>query len=197
VSGWIAEARTGSGQALGQLLETCRQYLLLVANQQLPPDLRPKVAPSDLVQETFLKAQGNFGRFQGATKEELLAWLRRILLNHLANTARHFQTSGRRLGREVALEEGSTVAARTNGVADPALTPSAEASAREKSAALHLALAQLPEHYRQVIRWRNWEKLSFAEIGERTGRSADAARMLWARAVEQLQQFLESPDEPP
>jgi len=49
---------------------------------------------------------------------------------------------------------------------------------------------RLPEHYRQVIVWRQWEDLSFAEIASRLERSADAARMLFARAVEQLQKEL-------
>jgi RNA polymerase sigma-70 factor (ECF subfamily) len=53
---WLAEARQGSREALGRLLEGCRHYLLLMANQDTGPDLRAKVAPSDLVQETFLEA---------------------------------------------------------------------------------------------------------------------------------------------
>src|SRR5262245_20956863 len=81
----VQDAREGSSEALGQLLEGCRQYLLLVANQQLDPGLRDKLGPSDLVQETFLDAQQDFRHFHGHTEPELLAWLRRILLNNLAD----------------------------------------------------------------------------------------------------------------
>src|SRR5262249_17750945 len=46
VEKWIAQARAGSAEALGRLLDMCRRYLLLVANQELAPKFRAKVAPS-------------------------------------------------------------------------------------------------------------------------------------------------------
>ena len=52
----LAEARTGSRQALGQILESCRNYLLLIAGKELTSDLQAKGGASDLVQETFLEA---------------------------------------------------------------------------------------------------------------------------------------------
>src|SRR5689334_22576253 len=80
----IRDARRGSQEALGRLLEGCRQYLLLVANEQLDAELRDKLGPSDLVQDTFADAQHDFPQFHGHTRQQLLAWLRRILLNNLA-----------------------------------------------------------------------------------------------------------------
>ena len=53
----LESAQNGSSKSLGKLLETCREYLLLVANQTLDHDLQAKVGPSDLVQETFLHAR--------------------------------------------------------------------------------------------------------------------------------------------
>src|SRR5262249_7443769 len=100
----LAAARDGSDEALGRLLMDCRGYLLMVANRSLEPDLQGKVSPSDLVQETFLEAQRDFGQFQGSRKEEVVAWLSRILLNNLANVSRHFRgTAMRALQREVSL----------------------------------------------------------------------------------------------
>src|SRR5262245_52253809 len=88
------------------MLDGCRQYLLLVANEQLDPDLRDKLGPSDLVQETFLEAQQDFGRFHGHSEQELLAWLRRILLNNLADARRRYRGAGKRdVGREIALAD--------------------------------------------------------------------------------------------
>src|SRR5437870_8093656 len=90
---WLAEARAGSPEALGQMLEACRGYLLLVAQRELAPDLRAKGGASDLVQETFLEAQRDFPRFSGRSEAELLAWLRRLLLNNLANFTRHYRAT--------------------------------------------------------------------------------------------------------
>ena len=72
----IAAARQGCETALNRLFTSCRSYLLMVANQVLPSELRAKAGPSDIVQETLLQMQKNFERFQGTSERELLAWLR-------------------------------------------------------------------------------------------------------------------------
>src|SRR5262245_61667341 len=101
----LAAARAGSPQALGQALEMCRGYLLLVAERQLGTDLRAKGGASDLVQETFLEAQRDFRQFAGTSQEELRAWLQRLLLNNLGNFARRYRvTHCRQLDREQALD---------------------------------------------------------------------------------------------
>src|SRR5262249_48816230 len=84
-------ARAGSPEALGQMLEACRCYLLGIADREFDAGLRAKGAPSDLVQETFLEAQRDFAQFQGSTEAELLAWLRRMLLHNLANFIRDYR----------------------------------------------------------------------------------------------------------
>jgi RNA polymerase sigma-70 factor (ECF subfamily) len=190
----IEAARHGSREALGQLLETCRQYLLLVANQELDADLRGKLGPSDLVQDTFLEAQRAFGHFQGRTEAELLTWLRRILLRNVADAVRNYRRAAKRqVSREVALE-AAPVRELRDAIATEAHSPRAQLVARERDEALDRALGQLPEPARQVIRWRNYERCSFEEIGRRLGRSAEAARKVWVRALQQLHEILEPPD---
>ena len=66
--------------------------------------------------------------------------------------------------------------------------------AMEQDAALKKALLELSEEYRQVIEWRNYQGLSFEEIGQRTDRSAEAARKLWGRALKNLQDLLGADD---
>src|SRR5262245_26207367 len=66
---WLPAARAGSSEALGQVLEACRGYLLLIAGQELEPALRAKGGASDLVQQTFLEAQRDFAGFHGTTHE--------------------------------------------------------------------------------------------------------------------------------
>src|SRR6516225_2661748 len=100
----LAEARAGSREALGQVLETFRGYLLLIADRELEPELRAKGGASDLVQETFLEAQRDFSRFHGNSAEELRAWLRRLLLNNVANFTRQYRERAKReVGREIPL----------------------------------------------------------------------------------------------
>jgi hypothetical protein len=77
---WLIEPRAPKKHR-GPLLDSCRQYLLLVANQELHCHLQAKVGFSNLVQVTFLKAHRHFETIARTTEAELLAWLRRILLN--------------------------------------------------------------------------------------------------------------------
>jgi|SRR6516164_2302251 RNA polymerase sigma-70 factor (ECF subfamily) len=191
---WLAAARAGSREALGAGLETCRRYLLLVADRELDPDLRAKGGASDLVQETFLEAQRDFARFRGNSEDEFRAWLRRMLLHRLGKFARRYRrTQKRRLGREVGDQpDGSSSRIRGDVIADM-LSPSGEAMALEQTEALQRALSRLPEDYRRVITLRYEEDLSFHEIGRILVRSPAAARMLWARAVERLRDEWESP----
>jgi RNA polymerase sigma-70 factor (ECF subfamily) len=188
----LEDARAGSTQALGQLLEACRPYLLVVANRQFDPDLRRKVGCSDLLQDTFLEAQRDFSAFQGETQDELRAWLSRILLNNLAETVQHYRgTCKRQVDREVFLA-GNPAWERGDELVDSGPSPSAQVMAREQGDELERVLGQLPDRYREVIRLRHHERLSFEAIGQRMGRSPEAARKLWVRALEQLRQILEA-----
>jgi RNA polymerase sigma-70 factor (ECF subfamily) len=191
---WLAAARSGSREALGEALEACRGYLLQIAQRELSPELRPKGGASDLVQQTFLEAQRDFDRFQGDSEDEWRAWLRQLLLHNLANFARGYRdTAKRAIGREVALPEGETPPGGAAGLAGDVPSPSGMAMANEQSEAVRRALERLPETYRQVLLWRHQEGLHFVEIGRRLNRTANAARKLWARAVELFQQECDTP----
>lgn len=189
----IALARKGSFSAVGQLLDHFREYLLAVANEELPSDLAAKIGASDVVQETCYQATRDFRDFRGQTEPELRAWLRKILLHNLIDAQRRFQgTQARSVDRE---ESGPGVISRLLAdLLSPDPAPSAVAATHEALAALETAMATLPEDYRKVIRLRHFDAMPFEEIGVAMARSAEAARKLWARAVEQLARELSSHD---
>jgi RNA polymerase sigma-70 factor (ECF subfamily) len=190
----LPEAQAGSAEALGRLLDGCRGYLLLVAQKELDPQLLPKGGPSDLVQDTLLDAVRGFGRFQGGSEEELLAWLRRLLLNNLISFSRRYrETDKRQVAREVRLEGGDTSGGPPAELAAATPSPTSQAMRHEEAEALEAALARLPEEYRQVLTLRYREGRSFEEIAPVMGRTTNAVRKLWARAVERLQRELEAP----
>jgi RNA polymerase sigma-70 factor (ECF subfamily) len=185
----LAAARAGSREALGNVLESCRKYLSLVAARELDCDLHAKGGTSDLVQETFLEAQRDFARFQGNSEGELLAWLRQILLNNVSNFTRRYRgTRKRELNREVPIATEDSASSPGLVLPDLMLTPYSQAVQHEQAEALRRAVERLPEEYRQAIVLRYLEGRSFEEIGQRLGRSPDAARKLWSRAMERLRQ---------
>ncbi|HZU36590.1 MAG TPA: sigma-70 family RNA polymerase sigma factor [Gemmataceae bacterium] len=190
----LKKARAGSRTALGQLLESCRAYLLLVANDNVDADLRSKGGASDLVQQTFLEAQQDFQQFDGQTQGELLNWLRGILRHNLADFRRHYRDRGaRQVSQEQPLSDVELSQLRDRLRADTPL-PEDKAAAAEDAGVVRRAISLLPANHRQVVEWRNYEGLPFEAIGKRLNRSAEAARKLWVRAIDQLSTMLEDPN---
>ncbi len=188
VDQWLGEARNGSVSALGRALEAGRKYLLLVANRALDEKLRAKVGASDLVQDTFLEAQRDFGQFRGKTEAEFYRWLLGILAHRLANNVRHYRTTQQRdVNREIPLESVDAAIHRIN---DEAATPGSLFVARDEQRRVRMALEQISEPWRSVLIERTWHGAPFAEIGARRHCSAEAARKLWARAVRELRKRL-------
>jgi RNA polymerase sigma-70 factor (ECF subfamily) len=183
----LSAARAGSQEALGRLLEAYQTYLLLIARQELAPDLQAKGGASDLVQDTFIEAFRDFPHFQGNTAEELRGWLRRMLLNNLTNFTRRYRgTAKRQTAAEVALGEGPSSANWAEELIADTSTPSEKAIAQEQAQAVQRALERLPADYRQVLLLRYQEGRSFEDIGRLMDRSPNAAEKLWARAVTRL-----------
>ena len=169
-------------------LDGCRQYLLMIANEVIGTAIQGKVGASDLVQDTFVEAQSHLAGFRGRTEGELRAWLRRILECRAANLRRaYFSTEKRTARREVAIEtllEGSAEAGDI--LTSRSQSPSTYAVRSELDRALDRELARLPEHYRQAVALRHQEHLTWDEIGQRMGCTAEAARKVWTRAIQQL-----------
>jgi RNA polymerase sigma-70 factor (ECF subfamily) len=186
LDGWLAAARAGSPEALGEALQACRGYLLLIAEQELDAELRAKGGASDLVQETFVKAHRHFAGFAGGP-DDLRAWLRRILLNHLADfRAAYREAAKRQAAREVPLQGDDSAGAGTAAVPDAGPSPSRQAMAREEADEVRRLLDRLPDDYRTVLRLRYQEDRPFEEIAGLMNRSENAVRKLWARALERL-----------
>jgi RNA polymerase sigma-70 factor (ECF subfamily) len=184
VSRSIVGARSGSSEALGVLLQHYRGYLLRVAREELASNLAPKVAHSDLVQETCLQAARDFGGFTGDSEWDLRVWLRQILLNTLRDADRRYREAARRaISREVSLQDHSDLV-KSLQQSDP--SPSTQCMATEKRQALRKALTALPEDYRLAIELRSLEGLPFEVVGRALGRTAAAASKLWSRAIVKL-----------
>jgi RNA polymerase sigma-70 factor (ECF subfamily) len=189
----LCVARAGDGPALGQLLESYRPYLELLARLQIGRRLQGKADAADLVQETFLAAHVHFAQFQGTSEAELAAWLRQILASRLARLVRSYCGTQRRDVRlerwlVAELEQSSQV---LNWVlAAPGSTPSQRAARREQAVLLANALGQLPEDYREVLVLHHLESLSLPEVARRLGRTLESVKHLWLRALARLRHLV-------
>jgi RNA polymerase sigma-70 factor (ECF subfamily) len=188
----IAAAKSGDESALDTLIGSCRGYLLSLAQQEMGCDIQAKLGSSDVVQETCIRVAEGFDGFRGESRAELFGWLKTILLNNMHDARRRFKgTEGRDVSREASIDQGKSTFDRAGQLTLDQLTPGSSAEFTEQVEALKTQLAKLPDDYRRALELRNWERLSFAEIGKQLDRSEEAARKLWTRAVQALTQLMQ------
>ena len=111
-----------------------------------------------------------------------MAWLARIAENEVRDQASYYGRDRRDAARRVSLEaspEAAILAARVR-------SQTSLLAHGEQVFALERALESLSPDHRDVIVMRTIEEREFPEIAERLGRSADACRMLFARAMTAL-----------
>ena len=177
-----------------KLLERCREYLCLLARFQVSPRLQGKLDPSDVVQQTLLKAHQKMDQFRGHTEGEFRAWLRQILANQLAEALRTFGTEARDLAREhslqAALEES---AARLEScLAADQSSPSQRVVREEQLLHLAQALAELPDDQRRAVEMHHLQGCSLAEVSRLMSRSQEAVAGLLYRGMKKLRQLLDN-----
>jgi RNA polymerase sigma-70 factor (subfamily 1) len=155
---------------------------MAIASRELSATLRSKLDPADLVQDTALDAHRTFSQFEGEVFGQLLAWLRRIILNNAASTRRKFmQAAKRQVKREL-----SQVLISSDLLVGVSPTPHELLERFEQQVELERCLAALPPDMLTVIILRHRQHLSFPQIGAEMGRSSEAARKLLARAIRRL-----------
>jgi RNA polymerase sigma-70 factor (ECF subfamily) len=187
-------AKKGDRSALSNLLDIYRNYLRLLARNQIGQTLRVRLDPSDLVQDTLIDASQNFAHFHGETKSELIAWLRKILARNLVDQLKRHRSQKRDLRRDRSLEKSldrssEALAAALDGRSS---SPGVRMDRQEKLVAVANALALLPQPNREAILLKQMDGKTFAEIGRQLEMSTSAARRLWAEGLADLRQKLET-----
>jgi RNA polymerase sigma-70 factor (ECF subfamily) len=170
-------------------LEQVRAWLRRRAGFLLDERLRGKVDPSDVVQDTLLKAFEHREQFRGQTPAEHEAWLRRILANALADAVRRFRAGQKRdVGREQSLDDAVRQSSEhvQACLADGRTPPDEEAARNERLLWLAEGLADLPEDQREALRLRHFYGLSVGETARRMGRTAAAVAGLLRRGLKAL-----------
>jgi len=175
----LNRAKAGSPDALNRLYERCAGRVLAFIRLRLGRDLRSRLESRDILQATLLKSFERLHELKADETRSLIAWLARIAEHEIRDCADFHHRQRRDRERETALDDDAPL---------PALTRSALSRVilDEQAAQLEDAIESLTPSYRDVILLRKFEELSFAEIGERLGKSEDACRMLLARAMTAL-----------
>jgi RNA polymerase sigma-70 factor (ECF subfamily) len=161
--------------------------LLAFIRLKMGRSLRARLESRDILQATLLKSVEHLDEFQGRESRAFTGWLMRIAENEIRDRADFHGRQRRDAAREEDVADHGDLAARSRSALSRLILD-------ERAERLEAALDTLTDAHREVILLRAFEELSFPEIGRRLGKSEDASRMLYARAMTAL--TLALPPEP-
>ena len=168
-----------------------RIYLRLLARLQLDPRLRAKLDPSDVVQQTLLKAYEKHDQFRGQTEAELAGWLRAILANTLTDAVRRGQArEGLHRSLEASIEQSSSRLEAWLGEAAGS-SPSDHLVRQEQLLILSESLAQLPDDQQRAVELKHLQGFTVETISQEMGRSKTAVGGLLRRGMKRLRELME------
>lgn len=180
----------GDPKGLEDLLARHLPWIRARVSKRMGPVLRRKAETTDYVQDAMVEFLRYGPRILISDGDHFRALLVRIVENALRDKHDWFTRRRRAVSRERPLPADTVLSL------DPPRarmkTPSAAAGHHEREAWVRLGMELLEPEDREVLVLRQWENLSFAEIGERLGISKDAARMRNNRAVSRLGEIVGS-----
>jgi len=186
----LQQAQAGDGRAFEDLFARHRAYLHQVVALRLDPRMRPRLDPSDVVQEAQLEAFRRFGDFLQRRPMAFRLWLRKTTVERLLMLERfHRRAERRSVDREIGLPEKSAFALVQQLFAAGA-SPSKRLEQSETARRVREVLGQLSEADREILLMRNLEALSNQEVAEELEIEPVAASKRYGRALLRLRSLL-------
>lgn len=179
----LRAAQGGDREAADRLWLRYYEKLAPKVRRGMGSKLRQKVETYDILQSVFLEAVSAAGDREFRSERHFHSWLNRLVESRLQRKARFFSQQRRSAEKERPLNPQGAVEPPPG---PPQHRPISLVEKLDDEERVERALEQLPSGQREVLVLRFYEQLSFAEIGERIGRSEEAARKLVNRAVELL-----------
>ena len=185
-----------SNDELGEVLERYRPYLRVLARLGIRDGLEGRLDASGIVQDVFvaaLKARDGPAFCRGT---DLLPWLRRILVNVLANKVKALRAAKRRGDLEVSLhaliERSSARLDELFAATSP--SPSDLLLSEERRLLLAAALNILPDRQQEAILLHHIEGRPIVEVARLLGTTTPAVTGLLRRGLEKLRAKLQPAD---
>lgn len=174
------------------LIEPFRKYLKVLAGLHLDRRLQGKLDPSDVVQQTMLRAYSALGELRQREPEVLAAWLRRILASTLADALKHYERDKRdvALERSIHADLDQSASGFAAWLAADQTSPSGKAQRNEELLRLVEALADLPEPLREVVVRKHCQGWTLQRIADQIGRSVPTVASLLRKGLEELRNRL-------
>ena len=185
--GLVDRAQQGDEGALLSLLDLHDKLVRLRVMELLPDAVRRRVAVSDVMQETRIEAVQGIEGFEYRGEGSFRAWLLGVATNQARKAIRrHLATAKRSRRQEVSKAQRLDTAMHTLDT----VTPSQVIMAEELQENIRGALRALPDDYREVLRLCREEQLTIREAALRMGRSREATKKLYGRALTKFAEIL-------
>jgi RNA polymerase sigma-70 factor (ECF subfamily) len=187
----LDRARRGDEEAFRSLFDRHRGLLEARVRRLLPPRLSRKLSVADVVQEARLLTFTKLPEYD-PEKGSFRNWLVGIGARKAREAARHYlRTAKRAADREVTRGERVDTA----NFAGQGPTPSEMAVASELAERARAARETLPEDYSEILRLAHEEGLDLDEAALRMGRSREAVKKLYGRALCRFREVFRAPGE--
>ena len=175
-SHWIESACQGDQQAWEHLHRRYRSLLAFWAEARLPDHLRARFDVEDVLQSAFLSAFRGMASYEHHGEPAFSAWLKEIVHNEVADRIRNHDADKRSVHKEEVLED-------PNQVDGGAESPSQIVARTQRRRLVLEAMSLLPDEKQEVLWMRDFEGLTWEEIGKRTGSSESGARRRYRGAL--------------
>jgi RNA polymerase sigma-70 factor (ECF subfamily) len=186
----LEQIRAGQKPAVDQLFARHRPYLRRLISLRLDPKMRPRVDPSDVVQEAQMEAHRQLKAYLREPTFPFRLWLRQIAYDRLLMMRRFHVEAGRRaVERDMPLPDRSSVLLAREFLT-AGLSPSQHLLQREFVRRVREAVGRLPEGDREVLILRKLEGLSNQEAAQLLKIDPATASRRFGRAVLRLREIL-------
>ena len=170
-------ARTGGPADLNAFYERCARKLLPLIRVKLGRTLRSEVESRDILQVVLCKSFERLDQVQDPAA--VMGWMARMAENEIRDQADFHGRERRDAALRAPIDDAAAVPAAVRQALSLAIIS-------EEMTRLETALDALTDAQRELIVLRKFEELTFAEIAARTGKTEDACRMAFARAMAAL-----------
>jgi RNA polymerase sigma-70 factor (ECF subfamily) len=174
--------------------ERYRGYLLYLARQDAAADLRGKLDPSGVVQQTLLEAHAAAALLAQLDSHQRLGWLRTALARNLADEAKRLRAGKRDARRERPIDLDASASRLESWLAAEQSSPSQQADRGEQLLRLADALTALPDTQREAVERHYLQGEPVSVVAAAMGKTPAALAGLLKRGLRQLREALREPE---
>jgi RNA polymerase sigma-70 factor (ECF subfamily) len=179
----VAKAKEGDQEAVSALYRLYEFRLKKAVKKKLGSKLRGRLETMDLVQSVRKDVLLDVKAFDYRGPDSFFHWLLTCIIRKIQDKGRYFSAGKRDLDKEQRIHTGGVLPGE-HEAGGP--SPSQAAIADEHLERLMRLLDKLPELQRKALVLRMRDEMEFDEIGKRMGKSPEAVRKLYSRAMKRI-----------